>query len=224
MVWCGVVGVRRGEECEARALIYFSHLAVSADAAGGGQAHEVDGPSDHEVGEDLEAGEEAVTHPLVQHGVVADLLPVRADTVLLLGAGHVALAVDEVVRPPVVLGVAVLPGEVRDEKGLVEDVAHAVVEEAGGGEGVMSALVGEDPVAGQDGAHPERVQVPAHGPDNEVEGEQGGHGGGQVSVGKVGAGDGPGRVAEDKVEAVHGAALEALKFYKVLMIGNLRFG
>ena len=74
----------------------------------------------------------------------------------------------------------------------------------------MAALVGEDPVAGQDGAHPERVQVPADGPVHKVEGEEGGHGGGEVRDREVGAGDGPRGVAEHEVEAVDGAALEAL--------------
>ena len=80
------------------------------------------------MGEDLEPREEPVPHPLVQHRVVAHLLAVGPHSVLLLGAGHVALAVDEVVRPPVVLGVAVLPSEVRDHESLMEDVANTVVE------------------------------------------------------------------------------------------------
>ena len=92
----------------------------------------------------------------------------------------------------------------------MQDVAYAVVDEFAAGEGVVAALVGEDPVAGEDGAHPEGVQVPADEPGDEVEGHDGGHAGRKELVGEVNTEDSPSSVAEHEVHGVDGRALKAL--------------
>mmetsp|Transcript_33704 Transcript_33704/g.100063 ORF Transcript_33704/g.100063 Transcript_33704/m.100063 type:complete len:213 (+) Transcript_33704:636-1274(+) len=95
-------------------------LAVQPPAAGDVE-EEVHGPAEEEVADEVEAGEGVVAEQVVHH-VKLDRLQ------LLLGVGHVRLAVHEVVRLRVVLAVRVLPGEVRDEEQGVQDPPDAVVQ------------------------------------------------------------------------------------------------
>ena len=60
----------------------------------------------------------------------------------------------------VVFAVRDLPGEVGDEEGGVEDPAGCVVEDFGGGEGLVAAFVGNDPEAGGEEALEEAVERP----------------------------------------------------------------
>ena len=165
-----------GEHLGSRAVVVhelpvLEELAVVSEAAGRGHAHQVERPSDGEVGEDLEGGEGPVAHGIVQDGVEGLTLVVGTQTVLGAGGGNVRLAVDEVVGAAVVLGVGVLPGVVGDEEGLVHEEAPKVVEGLRGRKGAVAGLVGQDPVAGEDGAHPEGVEVPPGEPGQGLDAE-----------------------------------------------------
>jgi len=119
----------------------IEEVAINVKAACRGQAQQIKRPTNEEVGVDLERSKGAVPHSVVQNGVEGFALVVRAETILLAGGRDVALSVNEVVGPAVVLGVGVLPGEVRDEQGLVHDEAPEVVEVLRRGEGSVPALV-----------------------------------------------------------------------------------
>lgn len=88
--------------------------------------------------EDVEEGEGILSQDLAQ----PDVKP----TVGLVSLGRaVGLALVEVVGPGMVYGVGVLPREVRHEDEGVEDEAEYVVEDGHVGEGVVPALVAQNP-------------------------------------------------------------------------------
>lgn len=60
----------------------------------------------------------------------------------------------------VVAAVAEFPGEVRDEEERVEEEADEVVEPLVVAESLVTALMGDDPEAGKDGALEEPVERP----------------------------------------------------------------
>ena len=116
------------------------------------------------MGENLETGENSVAHGLVELGIVSLAPDVVDNAVLRPCRRNVGLTIGEVVGAPVVLGMGVLPSEIGHEEGLVEDEADDVIEELGGAECPVPALVGNDPVPGQNRSHPKTVQVPTQEP------------------------------------------------------------
>ena len=94
---------------------------------------------------------------LVEESIPRVPLVVLPHTHLLPRVGDVGLAVHGVVCPPVVLGVCVLPGEVWDQQRLVHDEAPEVVECLTVGECPVAALMGQDPVPGEDAPPPQKA-------------------------------------------------------------------
>lgn len=121
------------------------------------------------VGEDIHGPAEELLEDRVDQsgnwgllGQLVELMNRTADTtsVLLAGLGdenHVAL---EVAGGLVVLAVGDLPGEVWHQQGRVADPAGGIVEDLGGREGLMAALVGQHPEAGSKQALEDRVEGP----------------------------------------------------------------
>mmetsp|Transcript_32290 Transcript_32290/g.95123 ORF Transcript_32290/g.95123 Transcript_32290/m.95123 type:complete len:504 (+) Transcript_32290:144-1655(+) len=212
---CDLAADLGGEHLGAGAVVVhelpvLEGLAVVAEAAGGGQAEEVQRPPHGEVGEDLEGGEGSVAHGIMKDGVEGLPLVVRSEAVLGPGRRNVRLAVDEVVGAAVMLGVGVLPSVIRDEEGLVHDEAPNVVERLGRGEGAVAGLVGQHPVAGEDGAHPEGVEVPPGDPRDGVDAEQiFGKGRGQAGIGRRDQRHGHDGIAQYEPHAVDVRSLEA---------------
>mmetsp|Transcript_37652 Transcript_37652/g.69465 ORF Transcript_37652/g.69465 Transcript_37652/m.69465 type:complete len:307 (+) Transcript_37652:529-1449(+) len=125
-------------------------LRVQA-ASTGGVDEEVHGPSEQQVKDNLEESE-----GIVSDGVVNLLVELKA----LLGRRHVCLSVKEVVGFRVVLGVGVLPGEVRDEEHGVEDEPDDIVKGLRRAESAVASLVCNDPPSGHGRALPKSVGGP----------------------------------------------------------------
>lgn len=108
----------------------------------------------------------------------------------------------------VVLAVGDLPREVRDQQKGVADPADGVVQDLGGGEGLVTALVGQDPDTGADETLDDGIQ----GPQNNASGHEGNSLRGDIVVEKVEDGGQDGHIAEDIVQAGHGGAVEAVSW------------
>lgn len=80
---------------------------------------------------DLEGSEGILAHDLMPGGVEAVTLQVLSETVVGRVGRNVRFAIGHVVCSAMVLGVSVLPREVRDQKGLVQDESNDVVEGLG---------------------------------------------------------------------------------------------
>ena len=141
------------------------------------------------------------------HGQLVQLMGQAADAAgeLVACLGHEHYAALQVARGLVMPAVRDLPREVGDQEGEVANEAGSIVEHLGGREGLLAALVGQEPQAGPE----EALDHGVHGP----EGSAGGHpgdvlGGDEVieeGKGETQAGD----VAGDVGQTAHAGALEA---------------
>ena len=134
-----VPGTVRREELGGRAeVVGDGCVAVSfrCSASTRSVEHNVHGPAEEEVGHELPDGEGVVTDDAVCTLVLLHPGP---------GRWHVRLAVEHVVGLGVVLGVGVLPGEVRHKEEGVEDPADRVVDVVVRREPAVAALVCEHP-------------------------------------------------------------------------------
>jgi len=79
-----------------------------------------------------------------------------------------------------------------------------------GGEGAVSAFVGQNPMTREDAPHPKGVDVPPHGPSESVDAEErGGKIGGEGAMCDEDAGCRHGGVAQDEVHGVEVGSFEA---------------
>lgn len=198
----GVEVVDTTAETVVAALATSLALALVVVVAGD-VGEEVVGPADELLAEEHEEG---VGGSLL--GQLSQLVGHASEAVglLLAGAGHEDHVTLDVAGGLVVLGVGVLPAEVGDEQGGVEDPAGEVVDEVGLGEGAVAALVGDDPEAGAEEALEDGVDGPETGAER---------GGGDVLRGdevveEVEGGGEAGHVSEDVGVALQGGALEAV--------------
>lgn len=139
---------------------------------------------------------------------LAELVDGLADagSVLAAGLGDKHHVTGKVTSGLVVLAVGDLPREVGDEQKGVADPANSVVQDLGGREGLVTALVGQDPNAGTD----ETLDDGVHGPQDHAS-RHGGDGlRGDIVVEEVEDGGQDSQVAEDIVQAGDGGAVEAV--------------
>lgn len=182
----------------ATALTLALVVVVASDVG-----QEVVGPADELLADEHEQGVDGGL--LGQLGQLVDKLA-ETRSLLLAGAGHKDHVTLHVAGGLVVLAVGHLPAKVGDEQGRVDDPADGVVVQLGRGEGLVAALVGEDPKAGAKEALQEGVQAP----EDEADGV-GGDGLGCDKVVKEGEGGGEaGHVAQDIAHAEEAIALEAV--------------
>mmetsp|Transcript_9149 Transcript_9149/g.30416 ORF Transcript_9149/g.30416 Transcript_9149/m.30416 type:complete len:354 (-) Transcript_9149:371-1432(-) len=125
----------------------------------GGAPQQVRGPAEDEVEHELQRAPRPLAQLLrlfevVLAAAVLDALPAVDDK------GHVRLALGDVVRVRVVDGVRALPAEVRHEQQRVEKVADRVLQLQVVGEGLVAALVCDDPHARPHRARDGRVRQP----------------------------------------------------------------
>lgn len=130
----------------------------------------------------------------------------HAGGVLLTGLGDEDHVAGQVTGGLVVLAVGDLPGEVGDEQERVADPANGVVQDLGGGEGLVTTLVGQNPHAGADETLHDGVQ----GPEGHAGRQEGDSLGGDIVVEKVEDGSQNGQVTEDIVQTGGGGAVEAV--------------
>jgi hypothetical protein len=129
-----------------------------------------------------------------------------AGGVLLTGLGNEDHVAGQVTGGLVVLAVGDLPGEVGDKQEGVADPANSVVQDLGGGEGLVAALVGQNPHAGADETLHDGVQ----GPEGHAGRHEGDSLGGDIVVEEVEDGSQHGHVTEDIVQTGGGRAVEAV--------------
>jgi hypothetical protein len=182
----------------AAALGLLGVVVVAGDVG-----EEVHGPSEQlleqEVGGSQDGG---LLHEL------AELVQGAADAggVLLTGLGDEDHVTGEVASGLVVLSVGDLPREVGDQQEGVADPADGVVQDLGGGEGLVAALVGENPHAGAD----ETLDDGVHGPEGHAGGEERHCLRGDIVVEKVKDRGQDGHVTEDIVQTGGSGAVEAV--------------
>lgn len=123
----------------------------------GDVGQQVVGPPDELLADEDEQGVDGGL--LGQLGQLVDHLA-EAGGLLLAGAGHEDHVALEVAGCLVVLAVGHLPREVGDQQGRVQDPTDKVVVQLGGGEGLVAALVGQDPETGAEEALHHGVQTP----------------------------------------------------------------
>lgn len=169
----------------------------------GGIGEEVHGPADELLADGVDEGR---NWGLL--GELVELVDGAADArgEFLTGLGHEDHVALHVAGGLVVLAVGDLPGEVGDEEGGVADEARGVVQDLGGREGLVAALVGQNPETGAKEALDDGVETPEgrarRGPgdvlgSDEVVGE----GKGEAETGDI---------PEDVGEAAQARALEAV--------------
>mmetsp|Transcript_28948 Transcript_28948/g.72747 ORF Transcript_28948/g.72747 Transcript_28948/m.72747 type:complete len:400 (-) Transcript_28948:73-1272(-) len=153
----------------------------AADGAAGCADEEVEGPAEDEVVKEVDDGEAVLADPAGEGEVCGP----RGVGGLV---GDVGLTFRHVVCAGVMDGVGPLPGEVGYEERGVEDEADGVLEGFVVAERVVTALVGDDPEARENGTLPEGVDGPEE--DGEGGGVLEGCGGGEEEVGGGGGGGG----------------------------------
>jgi hypothetical protein len=198
----GIEVVDATTEAVALALAAALTLAL-VEVVAGDVGHEVVGPADQLLPDEHEEGDDGGLL-----GELGELVGHAADAggVLLAGLGvedHVPL---DVGGGLVVLAVGDLPAEVGHEEGRVEEPAGGVVDDARGREGLVTALMGDDPEAGAEEALEDAVQTPEDGPRRLGGDVLGGH----EVVGEVEGGGKAGHVPEDVGPATDGGPLEAV--------------
>lgn len=149
----GVVVVNAGEEAVLLALAATLTLALVVVVAGD-VGQEVVGPADELLADQVNQGDDGGLLP--ELGQLVGQLP-HAARLLLAGLGdedHVAL---HVTGGLVVLAVGDLPAEVGDQQGRMQNPTDGVVQNLGGAEGLMTALVSKNPGAGAEEALHEGV-------------------------------------------------------------------
>lgn len=129
-----------------------------------------------------------------------------ASSVLVAGLGNEDHVTGNVSGSLVVLAVGDLPREVGDQQEGVADPADSVVQDLGGGEGLVTALVGQDPNTGTDEALDNGVQ----GPQGHASRHEGNSLRGDIVVEEVEDGGQDSHVAEDIVQTGDGGAVEAV--------------
>lgn len=141
-------------------------------------------------------------------GQLRQLVDELAETasLLLAGAGHKDHVTLHVASGLVVLAVGHLPAEVGDEQSRVDDPADSVVVQLGGGEGLVTALVGKDPETSTKETLHEGVETP----EDEAN-RVGGDSLGSYKVVKEGEGGGEaGHVPQDISQTEEAVTLEAV--------------
>lgn len=174
----------------------------------GDVGHEVVGPADELLADEHQQGVDGGL--LGQLGQLVDHLA-EAGGLLLAGAGHKDHVALEVAGGLVVLAVGHLPREVGHEQGRVQDPADDVVVQLGGREGLVAALVGQNPEAGGEEALHGGVQAP----EREAERVRGNVLWRYKVVEEVECGGEAGHVAEDIAHALDTITLEAVLGYGV---------
>ena len=136
----------------AAALDLLLVIVVAGDV--GGQVHE---PAEQLLEKQVGGSEDG---SLLDQ--LAQLVYGLADTggKLITGLGDEHHVTGKVASGLVVLAVGDLPGEVRHEQKRVADPADGVVQHLGGGEGLVAALVGQDPDTGSEETLDDGVQSP----------------------------------------------------------------
>lgn len=129
----------------------------------GDVGQEIVGPADKLLANEHKQGVDGSL--LSQLGQLVDKFS-KTSGLLLAGAGHKDHVALHVAGGLVVLAVGHLPAEVGDEQGRVDDPADSVVVQLGGGEGLVTALVGEDPET----RTKETLQEGVQSPENEADG------------------------------------------------------
>lgn len=198
----GVEVVNAAAEAVVLALAATLALALVVVVAGD-VGQEVVGPADELLAEEQEQG--------VDGGLLGQLRQLvdhlaEAGGLLLAGAGHEDHVTLEVAGGLVVLAVGHLPREVGHEQGRVENPADDVVVQLGRGEGLVAALVGQDPEAGAEEALHDGVQAP----EGEAERVRGDVLWRDKVVEEVEGGGEAGHVAEDIAHALDTISLEAV--------------
>lgn len=127
-------------------------------------------------------------------------------SILLAGLGDENHVTGKVTSGLVVLSVGDLPGEVRHEQERVADPANGVVQHLGGGESLVTTLVGQDPDTGTDETLDDSVQSP----QSHASGHEGDGLGGDIVVEEVEDASQNGKVPEDIVQTGDGRAVEAV--------------
>ena len=130
----------------------------------------------------------------------------NAGGVLITGLGYEDHVAGQVTGGLVVLAVGNLPGKVRDEQERVADPANRVVQDLGGGEGLVTTLVGQNPQAGADETLHDGIQ----GPEGHAGRQEGDSLGGEIIVENVEDGSQNGQVTEDIVQTGGGGTVEAV--------------
>jgi len=118
---------------------------------------QVHGPATNLLGEQMDSGCDGSLLGQLSK-LMSHLLDARA--VDLPGLGHEHHVALDVTGSLVVLSVGNLPREVGHQQRGVEDPAHGIVDHLGGREGLVTALVGEDPDASSEQALHESVSSP----------------------------------------------------------------
>lgn len=182
----------------AAALGLLGVVVVAGDVV-----HEVQGPT-----EELLCQKVAGSQDGSLFAQLADLVQGLADAggVLLTGLRNEDHVAGDVAGSLVVLAVRDLPGEVGDEEEGVADPANGVVQDLGGGEGLVTALVGQDPNAGTD----ETLHDGVDGPESHADRQIGDGFRGDIVVEDVEDGSQNGKVPEDVVQTGGGGAVEAV--------------
>eukprot|EP00980_Cylindrotheca_fusiformis_P015456 scaffold4345_cov125-Cylindrotheca_fusiformis.AAC.4 len=128
------------------------------------QPHQVQGPSNAQMGPNLKCCKDTIAHSFMPHGIEAFAFVVFAETIVLGCRRNVRFAIGQMVGSSVVLGMGVLPGKVWDEQYLVGEETDNVVYGLGWRIGSMSALVSNHPRTGHNGSLPKGVECPSKGP------------------------------------------------------------
>lgn len=182
----------------ATALVLLGVVVVASDVV-----HQVHGPAEELLGQKVAGGQDG--------GLLAQLTELvqglaDAAGVLLTGLGDEDHVAGDVTGGLVVLAVGNLPGEVGNEQERVADPADGVIQDLGGGEGLVTALVGQNPHTGTDKTLHNGVQ----GPEGHTGREEGNGLGGHVVVEDVEDGAEESHVPEDIVQTGSGGAVEAV--------------
>lgn len=169
----------------------------------GNVGQEVVGPTNELLTEKHEKG---VNGSLL--GQLRQLVDEFAETagLLLAGAGHKDHIALHVASGLVVLAVRHLPAEVGNEQSRVDDPADGVVVQLGGGEGLVTALVGKDPETSPKETLHEGVQTP----ENEADGVGGDCLGRDKVVKKSESGSEASHVTQDISHTEEAVTLEAV--------------
>lgn len=129
-----------------------------------------------------------------------------AGSVLLTGLGHEDHVASQVTSGLVVLAVGDLPGKVGHKQEGVADPANSVVQNLGGREGLVTALVSQNPDAGAEKTLYDGVQ----GPEGHAGWHEGDRLGGDIVVEEIKDGGKDGQIPEDIVQTCGGGAVEAV--------------
>lgn len=198
----GIEVVNTAEKTIALSLTPTLALALM-EVVAGDVGEEVVGPAEELLSDEHDEG--------VDGGLLGELAELvghlaEAGGLLLAGAGHEDHVALEVSGGLVVGRVGQLPRVVRDEESRVEEPARDVVDGPRGGEGLVTALVGEDPDAGAEEALEHGVQRPK----TSAGGRRGDVLGGHIVVEDVKRRGEAEQVAGDVQVALEGGPLEAV--------------